>query len=189
MTLIYQGHQILEWFKGTYFGVWTYSTYQSQQIGQLTKLLSLVFHLIVQLLTNFNGNFPPILTRAIFKQFSTLGKTQLSPNLQLQFSCNFFNFNINIIFHLWRSLNFLIATMLHVVLWAYLLVGFIRMAQLCRTYLGFSAKYDGEFWLKCLHRQGVLLGLHLPPYHVHSISKFFSMLCETCRGFSKAIFP
>ena len=90
LTLIYQGHQILEWSKGTYFGVWTNSTYQSQQIGHLTKLLSLVFHLIVQLLTNCNGNFPPILTRAIFKQFSTLGKTQLSPNLQLQFSCSFF---------------------------------------------------------------------------------------------------
>ena len=99
LTLIYQGHQILEWSKGTYFGVWTNSTYQSQQIGHLTKLLSLVFHLIVQLLINCNGNFPPILTRAIFKQFSTLGKTQLSPNLQLQFSCSFFfNCDINIIF-------------------------------------------------------------------------------------------
>ena len=145
MILIYQGHQILEWFKWTYFGVWTNSTYQSQQIGQLTKLLSLMFHLIVQLLTNFNGKhfqtFFNAWQNATFTKFATAVFMQF---FKLQYKHNF---------HLWRSLNFLIATKLHVMLWAYLLVGFIRMAQLCRTYLGYSPKYDGEFWLKCLHRQ------------------------------------
>ena len=58
----------------------------------------MLFRLILQLLTNLNGNFQPILTRAVFKQFSTPGKTQLSPNLQLQFSCSFFNCDVNIKF-------------------------------------------------------------------------------------------
>ena len=33
-----------------------------------------------------------------------------------------------------------------------------------------------------------MLGINLPPSHLHSISKLFSMLCETCRGFLKTIF-
>ena len=150
MTLIYQGHQILEWFKGTYFGVWTNSTYQSQQIGHWTKLLFMVFRLIVQLLSNFNGNFQPILTTAVFKQFSTPGKTQLSPNLQLQFSCSFFQLRCKHKFHLWRLLNFLMATKLHVVLWTCLLLDFIRMAQLCRTNLRARNPYQWFFryWME-----------------------------------------
>ena len=60
------------------------------------------------------------------------------------------------------SLTATTATKLHVVLWAWLLVvGFIRITQLCRTYVGNSPKCDYELWLKCLHRQGSFWGHNL----------------------------